>query len=57
LDKALFDKLMETVDTILKPDEDFLSVYPLCAACAKKVVRLGKAGLREIVGEEKVFIV
>ena len=55
LDSATRERMMADVVELLDAAEDRLAVYPLCAACAEKVVRLGIQ--KEIPGEETVFIV
>lgn len=56
LDRALFDNLVEDARRILDPEEDRLAAYGLCAACARRAVRLGREA-EEIPGGEVVFIV
>jgi CRISPR-associated protein Cas2 len=34
-------KLRARLDELLKPDEDQVRIYPLCAACAKAVETIG----------------
>lgn len=44
--------LRAKLDRILKPDEDSVRFYPLCAACQKRVITIGS----EKPEEKKVFI-
>ena len=58
LDRALFDKMIEDVQRIIDAEADRVSVYALCAACARRVARLGAPPLGgSVPGEEEVFIV
>ena len=45
------------LEELLDPDEDRVAVYPLCAACAAKVLRLGRASGEVPPGDEDVFVV
>jgi len=57
LGRVLFDNLVEDVKTIIDPGEDGVTIYPLCAVCAEKRIRLGIDGNKVSPGEETVFIV
>ena len=56
LDRMLFDRLVEDVKGLTEPVEDRVTIYPLCASCAKRSLRLGLAS-KDVPGEETVFIV
>jgi CRISPR-associated protein Cas2 len=55
LDKLLFASLQQDAEEIIDPLMDRVSIFPLCAGCAKRAVRLGKP--TEVPGEEIVFVV
>ena len=56
LDRVLFDNLVQDVKKIMDEKEDKVTIYPLCSACAKKRIALGKRN-GPLPGEEIVFIV
>ncbi len=41
LSRVLFDRLEADMRRLMKMDEDQVTLYPLCGACAPKRVRLG----------------
>lgn len=45
------------LEELLDPEEDRVAVYPLCAACAGKVLRLGRGSDDVPPGDEEVFVV
>jgi CRISPR-associated protein Cas2 len=55
LDKPLFDHLQQDAGEIIDPVVDRIFIFPLCAGCAKRALRLGKP--TEVPGEETVFVV
>jgi CRISPR-associated protein Cas2 len=55
LDHALAQRMVEEVKAIIVKTEDRVSVFALCAACARQVLRLGKHV--DVPGEEIVFVV
>jgi len=58
LDRALFDSMISDIERIVDHETDRVSVYALCAACARRVARLGAPPLGGCVpGEEEVWIV
>ncbi|WP_152050239.1 CRISPR-associated endonuclease Cas2 [Tautonia marina] len=56
LDHRLFDKLIEELTAIVDPASDRVSVYPLCAACSRKSLLLGRRADEVRPGDEIVFI-
>ncbi|MBF0625851.1 MAG: CRISPR-associated endonuclease Cas2 [Magnetococcales bacterium] len=55
LDAGLFDKMVSEITAVISPTQDSVLIYPLCANCAGKVLRLGVEG--PVPGEEQVFVV
>jgi CRISPR-associated protein Cas2 len=43
LDRGLFDKLVEELRAILDPQTDRVTIYIVCASCARKRLPLGLA--------------
>jgi len=57
LDRPLFDKMVQQLGELIDPDQDRLIVYPLCAACARKIHREGRSRFEPRPGDEIVFVV
>lgn len=57
LSQEQLDTLVAEVTAELELGEDALTIYPLCAACAGRMHRLGRAGEGVPPGSEEVFIV
>lgn len=56
VDKTLFDSLIKKIKRIIHSQKDMILVYPLCANCDYKIMRLG-AQTKEPHGNEIVYIV
>ena len=57
LSKTLFDNLIKAISSIIAPSEDWVTIYPLCAACARKRLNLARGADGGVPGEEMVFVV
>lgn len=55
LERSLYDQMMQEIARIIRPEQDTVRVYPLCATCTDKVQRLGTS--QQSPGEEYVFVV
>lgn len=47
LDAKAFVKLRAKLDTILKPEEDSVRIYPLCGDCQDRIGTIGGAAPKE----------
>jgi CRISPR-associated protein Cas2 len=56
LNRVLFDKLAERIESVMDAETDRVAIYPLCAACAQKRLAFGQAQ-QAWPGEEIVFVV
>ncbi|MCX7598513.1 MAG: CRISPR-associated endonuclease Cas2 [Armatimonadetes bacterium] len=41
-DEHSFKRLLARLEKVVEPAEDSVRIYPVCNACAQKVLRLGK---------------
>jgi CRISPR-associated protein Cas2 len=57
LDQPLFGKMVSELTALIDPDQDRVNVYPVCAACLKKAVFLGRSAGQQRPGCEIVFVV
>src|SRR4051812_22116971 len=57
LDRPLFDKMVADLKGLIDPNQDRVTIYPICAACLRKAVFLGQSAIDVRPGEELVFIV
>lgn len=57
LGRALFDKLISEIESIINEKEDKVTVYFLCGTCEGKRQSLGRDKGKPLPGQEVVFIV
>lgn len=57
LDRPLFDNLIEMIESIIQPQDDYVTIYAICRACSGKRVVLGRGAKEKIPGEEIVYVV
>lgn len=41
-DDAALPRLLARLERVVEPSEDSVRIYPVCNACAQKVIRLGR---------------
>lgn len=56
LDQQLFEIMVDKAKAIINPEEDRVTIYRICAACAKLRTTLGRSEGEPLPGEEIVFI-
>ena len=57
VDRALLDKCIEELSSLIDPAEDSVAVYRLCGPCDAERFYLGLGEAVSAIGEEDVFIV
>ena len=57
LDRPLFDKLVAELNRRIDPSQDRVLIYPICAACCRRTVSLGRSSDEPRPGDEVAFIV